>query len=244
MPPLRFRKSSRCYFSCYGRREAEASDKLAVEVVMEDLEARRVRLEAEAEELSVRDDPRVPEQLDYIYEQLDELDTDKALAKASSILHGLGFDAKMQKTVRDTLARIMWRHLTRIAAHQGLLRWMAHAYLARQGAVQLPDASTARRAHQSLVRALNSYLCCAKHSPPSRDLEACVWLERYLKKWKHILLLVSHSQDFLNNVCTNIVLLRNQTLSYWSGNYDQYVKTRKEQEENQMKQYNWEQGAL
>lgn len=87
------------------RHEAEASDKLAVEVVMEDLEARRVRLEAEAEELSVRDDPRVPEQLDYIYEQLDELDTDKALAKASSILHGLGFDAKMQKTVRDSLVR-------------------------------------------------------------------------------------------------------------------------------------------
>lgn len=71
-----------------------------------------------------------------------------------------------------------------------------------------------------------------------------MWLERYLKKWKHILLLVSHSQDFLNNVCTNIVLLRNQTLTYWSGNYDQYVKTRKEQEENQMKQYNWEQGTL
>lgn len=31
--------------------------------------------------------------------------------------------------------------------------------------------------------------------------------------------------------------------SYWTGNYDQYVKTRKELEDNQMKQYNWEQGA-
>ena len=41
-----------------------------------------------------------------------------------------------------------------------------------------------------------------------------MWLERYLRKWKHILLLVSHSQDFLNTVCTNIILLRNQTLTY------------------------------
>jgi len=71
-----------------------------------------------------------------------------------------------------------------------------------------------------------------------------VWLERYLRKWKHILLLVSHSQDFLNNVCTNIILLRSQKLTYWSGNYDQYVKTRQEVEENQMKQYNWEQDQI
>lgn len=37
------------------------------------------------------------------------------------------------------------------------------------------------------------------------DLEACVWLERELKKYKRILLLVSHSQDFLNKVCTNVI---------------------------------------
>ena len=37
------------------------------------------------------------------------------------------------------------------------------------------------------------------------DLEACVWLETELKKYKRILLLVSHSQDFLNSVCTNII---------------------------------------
>lgn len=66
---------------------------------MEDLDAKRARLEAEAEELSVQDDPHVPEQLDFLYEQLEALDADKALANASQILHGLGFDAKMQATV-------------------------------------------------------------------------------------------------------------------------------------------------
>ena len=33
------------------------------------------------------------------------------------------------------------------------------------------------------------------------DLEACVWLEEYLKRFKRILVVISHSQDFLNNVC-------------------------------------------
>lgn len=31
-------------------------------------------------------------------------------------------------------------------------------------------------------------------------MEAVVWLEDYLSKWNKILFLVSHSQDFLNNV--------------------------------------------
>jgi ATP-binding cassette subfamily F protein 2 len=39
------------------------------------------------------------------------------------------------------------------------------------------------------------------------DLEACVWLEEYLKTYPTILVMVSHSQDFLNGVCTNIMLL-------------------------------------
>lgn len=35
------------------------------------------------------------------------------------------------------------------------------------------------------------------------DLEACVWLEEYMKKWERTLVLVSHSEDFLNGVCTH-----------------------------------------
>lgn len=49
------------------------------------------------------------------------------------------------------------------------------------------------------------------------DLEACVWLEDTLKKWKRILLLVSHSQDFLNGVCTNIIHMHQKKLNYYSG---------------------------
>jgi len=76
------------------------------------------------------------------------------------------------------------------------------------------------------------------------DLEACVWLEEYLKTYNRILLLISHSQDFLNGVCTNIIHLQNKKLTYYGGNYDTYIRTRAEKEENQMKQFNWEQDQI
>ncbi len=76
------------------------------------------------------------------------------------------------------------------------------------------------------------------------DMGAVVWFERYLKEFKKILLLVSHSQDFLNGVCTHTILLRQQKLQYYGGNFDTYVRTRKEMEVRQMKQYNWEQAQI
>ncbi|RWW87390.1 hypothetical protein BHE74_00003780 [Ensete ventricosum] len=76
------------------------------------------------------------------------------------------------------------------------------------------------------------------------DLEACVWLEESLKKFDRILVVVSHSQDFLNGVCTNIIHMQNKKLKFYTGNYDQYVQTRADLEENQMKQYKWEQEQI
>ncbi|EEQ38142.1 ABC transporter ATP-binding protein ARB1 [Clavispora lusitaniae] len=76
------------------------------------------------------------------------------------------------------------------------------------------------------------------------DLAACVWLEEYLKRWDRTLILVSHSQDFLNGVCTNMIDMRMKLLLQYGGNYDSYVKTRAEQETNQMKQYNKQQEEI
>jgi ATP-binding cassette, subfamily F, member 2 len=69
------------------------------------------------------------------------------------------------------------------------------------------------------------------------DLEACVWLEEYMKKWDRTLILVSHSMDFLNGVCTNMIDMRERQLIYYGGNYDSYIKTRSENETNQQKAY-------
>ncbi|ROW05956.1 hypothetical protein VPNG_08456 [Cytospora leucostoma] len=76
------------------------------------------------------------------------------------------------------------------------------------------------------------------------DLEACVWLEEYLKKWERTLVLVSHSMDFLNGVCGNMIDMRDKKLIYYGGNYDSYTKTRSEQETNQMKAYQKQQDEI
>lgn len=56
--------------------------------------------------------------------------------------------------------------------------------------------------------------------------------------------MISHSQDFLNGVCTNIIHINKKRLKYYTGNYDAFVRTRMELLENQMKQYNWEQDQI
>ena len=76
------------------------------------------------------------------------------------------------------------------------------------------------------------------------DLETVVWLEDYLRTYPHILLMISHSQDFLNAVCTDTINFRLGVLNYYGGNYDTYVKTREELETNQMKQFKKQQDDI
>lgn len=75
------------------------------------------------------------------------------------------------------------------------------------------------------------------------DMDAVIWLEEYLASWKKILFFVSHSQDFMNNVCTHIVRLdqKYQKLRYYTGNYDAYVKQRADLDTVQLKAYDAEQ---
>ncbi|KAL2511221.1 ABC transporter F family member 1 [Abeliophyllum distichum] len=108
------------------------------------------------------------------------------------------------------------------------------------------DFSGGWRMRIALARALfmNPTILLLDEPTNHLDLEACVWLEETLKKFDRILVVVSHSQDFLNGVCTNIIHMQNKKLKLYTGNYDQYVQTRAELEENQMKQYKWEQEQI
>lgn len=56
------------------------------------------------------------------------------------------------------------------------------------------------------------------------DLNATIWLTDLLSKWKKTLVLVSHDKHFLNQVCTDIIHLADHKLSYYHGNYDQFLK--------------------
>ena len=77
------------------------------------------------------------------------------------------------------------------------------------------------------------------------DLEACVWLENYLSTYDRCLVVVSHSQDFLNSVTTNIIhMTPTRKLVSYTGNYDQFIKTKAELEVDQMKKYTKEQADI
>ena len=64
------------------------------------------------------------------------------------------------------------------------------------------------------------------------DLEAVVWLEEYLinETQGQTLILTSHSQDTLNEVCTDIIHLHHQQLYAYAGNYDTFTKVRAERD--------------
>ncbi|KAJ6647885.1 ATP-binding cassette sub-family F member 2 [Pseudolycoriella hygida] len=111
---------------------------------------------------------------------------------------------------------------------------------------QAKDFSGGWRMRIALARALfvKPHLLLLDEPTNHLDLDACVWLEEELSSYKRILVLISHSQDFLNGVCTNIIHMNNKRLKYYTGNYEMFIKTRMELLENQMKQYNWEQDQI
>ena len=61
------------------------------------------------------------------------------------------------------------------------------------------------------------------------DLPAILWLERWLKRYQGILLLISHDRDFLDGVCTRIAHIENQLIRLYPGNYSQFERQRSEQ---------------
>ena len=63
-------------------------------------------------------------------------------------------------------------------------------------------------------------------------------MEKYLATYPHILMMVSHSQDFLDGTCTNIMhLTPERKLINYKGNYSMFVKTKTELEVLQDKEY-------
>ena len=58
------------------------------------------------------------------------------------------------------------------------------------------------------------------------DLEGAAWLEGYLKKYPHTVIIVSHDRELLNRCVTHTMALEHKQLSICSGGYDDWLKLR------------------
>ena len=67
------------------------------------------------------------------------------------------------------------------------------------------------------------------------DLEGTMWLESYVSKYPHTVLLISHDRDLLNRAVNSIVHLDSKKLTFWRGGYDEFERQRAEQMELQEK---------
>jgi ATP-binding cassette subfamily F protein 3 len=56
------------------------------------------------------------------------------------------------------------------------------------------------------------------------DLEGALWLESYLAKYPHTVIIISHDRGLLNRAVTGILHLDQKRLTYWQGGYDQFAR--------------------
>ncbi|GAB4268795.1 MAG: ABC-F family ATP-binding cassette domain-containing protein [Pararhodobacter sp.] len=61
------------------------------------------------------------------------------------------------------------------------------------------------------------------------DLEGALWLESYLAKYPHTVIVISHDRDLLNRAVGSILHLEDQKLTHYQGGYDTFARTRAEQ---------------
>ncbi len=69
------------------------------------------------------------------------------------------------------------------------------------------------------------------------DIEAISWLEKYIKDFKGAVIIISHDRYFLDNTVNRIFLMEDKSLKAYNGNYSEFMKRRKIELEQAMKQY-------
>ena len=58
------------------------------------------------------------------------------------------------------------------------------------------------------------------------DLEGALWLESYLAKYPHTVVVISHDRGLLNRAVGAILHLEDRKLTLYQGNYDKFAETR------------------
>ncbi|MBP6678650.1 MAG: ABC-F family ATP-binding cassette domain-containing protein, partial [Paracoccus sp.] len=60
------------------------------------------------------------------------------------------------------------------------------------------------------------------------DLEGALWLESYLARYPHTVIVISHDRDLLNRAVGHILHLEDRRLVLYTGGYDTFARTRAE----------------
>jgi len=69
------------------------------------------------------------------------------------------------------------------------------------------------------------------------DLNAVIWLTDYLINWKKGLLVVSHNQHFLNDICTDILHIDQLKINHYRGNYYKFLQSLKQKKKSNEKEW-------
>ncbi len=62
------------------------------------------------------------------------------------------------------------------------------------------------------------------------DLEGTIWLRGYIRDYPHTILLISHDRDLLNVAVDSILHLDQAKLTFYTGNYDNFERQRREKQ--------------
>jgi len=73
------------------------------------------------------------------------------------------------------------------------------------------------------------------------DLNATIWLEEFLIKFKGTVLIISHDRYFLDKTITRAIEINQGKADFYSGNYSYYVQEKQRRYEEQLEKYNREQ---
>ncbi|MGB0663127.1 MAG: ATP-binding cassette domain-containing protein [Pontibacterium sp.] len=60
------------------------------------------------------------------------------------------------------------------------------------------------------------------------DMDACFWLEQWLRSYPGTIIVISHDRDFLDQVVSHIACMTQQKIDFYKGNYSSFERQRAE----------------
>lgn len=95
----------------------------------------------------------------------------------------------------------------------------------------LKDFSGGWRMRLNLARTLmcRSDLMLLDEPSNHLDLDAVIWLENWLRRYRGTLVLISHDREFLDHTCDQILHIERRRATLFNGNYSQFERLRADQ---------------